>query len=461
MLPTFFLSTALMGIPPQSPLTEELQTETALPAYHDALKGFSLDVQEVSIPGHPNAWVLRTPEIPVVSIHLAFRHAGEKSENKHGVCGMIEDLMTAGAGSRDARAFKRFLLAENIRIATNYDQDHFYITLKSTDQKIDLLFEVLRDLLLHLRFDKKEIAKAIATRMTMLQQSLHSEDSVAQNHLYRAAYQQHPYGTSIQQVLVTTPTITAQDMRAHMKRFFTKDRLEMVICGNIEITDIENRIPTYLDALEYHAPELPHPAYVPPQLSGDTHTIAMDIPQSEIVFYQEGIERHDPDFMAAYILNHILIGGGFESRLWNEVREKRGLAYGISARIDSYAHSTLWSGSTSTHHKHVQEVIRLIQEEWQKVYTHGVQEHELQFAQDQLMGALPLRFTQTNQIAAHLLTFKLANLEHTYPNKRNDLIHRITLEDINRVAKRLLTPDKLSFIVVGRTQTPPSLETSE
>jgi zinc protease len=169
-------------------------------------------------------------------------------------------------------------------------------------------------------------------------------------------------------------------------------------------------------------------------------------------FAQAGVEREDPDFFAAYVLNHILGGGGFESRLVTEVREKRGLTYGVYSYLSDKDAAQLWAGSVSSANNRVAEAITVIRDQWARLREEGVTEDELRDAKTYLTGAYPLRFEGNSQIANIAVSMQMDGLSPDYIANRNDMVEAVTLEEINRVARERLNPEQLTFVVVGQPE---------
>jgi zinc protease len=175
----------------------------------------------------------------------------------------------------------------------------------------------------------------------------------------------------------------------------------------------------------------------------------MAVPQSAIVFAQNGLKRIDPDFYKAYVLNHILGGGGFTSRLYNEIREKRGLAYSIGSYLNPSRHAGLLQGYGGTANKRVGETLKVLKKEWRLMANNGVEAKTLSDAKTYLIGSYPLRFTSSGNIAAILVSMQLEDLGIDFLDQRNSIISSISLEDVNTTAKKLLDPDNLVIVVVG------------
>jgi zinc protease len=175
----------------------------------------------------------------------------------------------------------------------------------------------------------------------------------------------------------------------------------------------------------------------------------LPIPQSVVTFGQPGIKRDDHDWYAAYVVNHILGGGGFSSRLTTEVREKRGLAYSVYSELDPMQHSGVILGGVATQNDRVAQSIDIIRAEWRRMRDAGPTEKELDDAKTYLTGSFPLSLDSTGHIAGILVAIQRDSLGIDYLERRKTLIESVTLDDAKRVAHRLLDPDKLSFVVVG------------
>jgi zinc protease len=203
-----------------------------------------------------------------------------------------------------------------------------------------------------------------------------------------------------------------------------------------------------LGALPANGPNLPSAA--PFLLSGGETVVPYDTPQSVARFGHVGIKRTDPDFFAAFVMNQVLGSGGFGSRLMDEVREKRGLTYGVYSYLALREHANLVMGQVSSSNDSIAEAISVIRDEWAKMAENGVTEQELAQAKTYLTGAYPLRFDGNARIANILAAMQFDHLPIDYIDTRNSKVEAVTLEDIQRVSKRLLKPEDLHFIVVGQ-----------
>ncbi len=398
-------------------------------------------------------WHVETPDIPVLTISICFRNAGDKNDPEglkgltEFMCGMLDE----GAGIYNSGNFKALLLEKNIRLSISQNSDSVFITLRSTKDNIKDLFDILTMILMAPRFDDDAMARVREQILTSLNQSLHSEGQVASDTFNQQAFKNHPYGRSTIVEIEGIKKIKREDIQKYLKERLARDQIKITSAGNLTVNELKN----YLDNALKELPEKAVPSTVKdvePIYTGDITVIPMDIPQSLILFYQPGIKRHDKDFYAAYVLNKILGDGGFKSRLWDEVRENRGLAYGIDSDLRWIQHSEYMVGSTATANANAGQVVEIIREQWRKVKESGVTQKEKDFVIERLTGAFPLGFSSTPQIVGLLNNYQQDDLEADFINKRNEMMRRVTLEDLNRLARNLIQPDKLSFIIVGKPE---------
>jgi zinc protease len=178
--------------------------------------------------------------------------------------------------------------------------------------------------------------------------------------------------------------------------------------------------------------------------------IEMGVPQSVAVFGLGAMPRKDPDFLTAFVVNHILGGGGFSAKLMEEVREKRGLAYSVYTYLQPYHHTSIMLGSVATKNASMAESIDIIRKELKKMAEQGPTADDLAAAKSYLTGSYALRFDTDLKIAAQLLGLMQEGFGPEYVENRNKLIDAVTIEDAKRVAARLLQPDNLVVTIVGK-----------
>ena len=396
-------------------------------------------------------WFVATPDIPVFTIALNISKAGSAYDPQglSGLTAFLSGLLDEGAGDMKASDFKRYLLENNINLSIGQNENNFTISLRTTQDKAKEALELVQLILTNPRFDEDTVALVRQQMLMSLSQSLHSEHTVVHELAVSKLFKDHPYNRPIGKMIAELPLINVTDLKKFMSTHFCRDQIQISAAGAID----KQQLMDLLDKTLGHLPEKSTAAGINdiiPVFDGKVTVKNMDIPQSVVMFYQPGISRQDPDFYAAYVLNKILGDGNFESRLWNEIREKRGLAYGIGTDIIWNKHTFYLTGGTATQNKNVMDVIKIIREQWQELCDKGVSEAELAFVKQRLIGSYPMSFASTRQIVNIMAAYQSDNLGADFINKRNDLIAAVTLDDVNRVARKLLKPDSLTFFIVGK-----------
>jgi zinc protease len=320
--------------------------------------------------------------------------------------------------------------------------------LKTLSENIDTAFELLRLGLTEPRFDPDPVARVRSSIVVSLARKAENPNAIASRLWWKNAFEPHPSARPSDGTPEGVQAVTVDDMRRFMKERIARDVLTVAVVGDIT----PERLASLLDATFGKLPAKAAPADIPEtsvQRGGRTLLVKKPIPQSVVSFGQPGLKRDDPDWYAALVMNYILGGGGFTSRLTTEVREKRGLAYGVYSYLAPLDHAGILLGGVATKNESVAESIDIIRQEWQRMRDSGPTEAELDGAKTYLTGSFPLQLDSTDHIAAILVDIQQNKLGIDYLDRRNALINGVTLADARRVAKALLKPDALTFVVVG------------
>ena len=410
----------------------------------------AIDVEKVTTLGGIEAWLIRDHNNPIISLRFSFRGGGALDPEKRlGLANMAASTMDEGAGKLDSQTFQKTLQNKAIRIQFSASMDNFGGRLQTLVRHQDLAFKLLRLALTQPRFDREPIERIRSQILVQLKREEENPHSIASRALRRALYGNHPYGRSIKGTPVSLKSITGADLRDFVKRRIAKNNLVIGVVGDITRTKLETILEDTFGNLPKKAVDWQLPNR---QVNADGRTIVIKkkVPQSAILFAGRGLLRDDPDFYAAFVMNHILGGGGFTSRLYKEIREKRGLAYSISSGLNPRQASATIVGGAGTANARVRETLDIIKAEWQRMSDHGVTDKELKDAKTFLTGAYPLRFTESERIARMLVGLQLANLGDDYIKNRNTLIKEVSRDDVGRIAKKLLDAERLVTVVVGQ-----------
>lgn len=415
-----------------------------------------IEIEEVTSPGGITAWLVEDHSIPFTALELRFRGGTSLDDpDKRGAVYLMSGLIEEGSGEMDARTYARELEALAASFRYNAGDDTVSISARFLTENRDEVADLLRETIHEPRFDQDAVDRVRAQILSGLRSDQTDPNEIAGRSFAQMAYGDHPYGSEGKGTIESVSALTRDDVVAAYESVFAKDRLYVGAVGDITAEELGALLDTLLADLPETGKPIPGKANV--TISGGISVVEFDTPQSVALFGHAGIDRDDPDFFAAYILNHILGGGGFESRLMQEVREKRGLTYGVGTYLVPKDLASVYLGSVSSANDRIAEAIEVIRNEWAHAATEGVTQKELDDAKTYLTGAYPLRFDGNGQIAGIMVGMQMEGLPIDYIATRNDKVNAVTLEDVNRVASELLDPDGLHFTVVGK---PVGLETT-
>ncbi len=414
-----------------------------------AAPAWAVPIEKVISPGGIEAWLVRQETVPLISLEFAFvGGASQDPANKPGVANMVSALMDEGAGDIDSRAFHERLEGKAIELNFRAGRDYFNGSLRMLNEHRDEAVNLMQLALTAPRFDTKDVDRIRGQIISSFQRDATSPNAISSKRWWATAFPNHPYGREANGTLESLPTITADDLRAYVKRVVARDRLKIAIVGNLDVAAAGVLIDRIFGQLPAKSDLTPVPV-VDMQGLGQRITVDLDVPQTVITFGRKGVFRQDPDFMTAYVLDHILGGGSFSSRLYSEIREKRGLAYGISDSLVWLKGTALMIGGTATRADRAAETLQVIDSEVKRMADEGPTADELAKAKSYLKGAYALNLDTSNKIAGALLQIQLDNLGIDYMDRRSAMIDAVTLEDTKRVAQRLLKGGML-VTVVGR-----------
>ena len=410
-----------------------------------------IQIEKVTTPGGLKAWLVEEHSIPFTALEIWFK--GGTSLDRDGKRGAI-NLMTAtleeGAGDLDALGFTR--AKERLAADFDYDvsDDTLTVSARFLTENRDEAMALLRDSLISPRFDQDAIDRVRGQVVSIIRSDEKDPNDMAGRSFETQAFGDHPYGTDSNGTIESITALSRDDILNAHADTMTRDRIYIGAVGDITAEELS----TLLDDLLADLPETgaAMPEEIEPMLTGGVTVVPYETPQSVALFGHSGVERTNEDFFPAYVLNTVLGGGGFESRLMTEVREKRGLTYGVYSFLVDKDYSDLWMGQVQSANDRVAEAIDVIKAQWADVAENGITEEELEAAKKYLTGAYPLRFDGNGRIANIITGMQIQGLPIDYSATRNDRINAVTLDQIKDVASRYLKPDDLRFVVVGQPE---------
>jgi len=416
-----------------------------------AAPALATTIERVVSPGGIEAWLVHEPAVPMIAIDFAFvGGAAQDAPAKGGTATLVASLLDEGAGDLDAKTFHARLERKAIELGFQAERDTLRGTLRTLTENKDEAFEYLRLALTQPRFDQSDVEVIRAQILSMLRRATTSPTDIANLRWWQVAFADHPYGRPVNGTLESVPAVTIADLKDYTHRVLARGSLKVAVVGDIDAETVKAMLDRVFGELPAQ-PDLKPVPNVSPQGLGRRIVVKLDVPQAVVAFGGPGIARKDPDFMAAYIVNHILGGGAFSSRLYQEVREKRGLAYSVYDSLVWLNHSALFLGGTATRADRASETLEVIDKEIHRLAEEGPTEDELTKAKAYLNGSFVLNLDTSSKIAALLVQLQLDGLGIDYFSRRPEMINAVTLEDARRVAKRMLDGGML-VTVAGRPE---------
>ncbi len=420
----------------------------------------AMTIEKIVSPSGIEAWLVREKAVPLITLNYAF-HGGATQDDadKSGTGHFAADLLDEGAGDLDAKTFHERMENHAIELGFQVGRDYFHGSLRALNEHRDEAFGLLRLALSSPRFDSDAIERVREQELAILQRDTTNPNDLAGRRWWQTAFPDHPYGRESKGTLEFMPRIAANDLRNYVRRVFARNELKVSIVGDVDAKTAGALIDRAFGALPEKNDLKPVPNATPRGL-GRRIVIDVDVPQAVVTFGGPGIARNDPDFMAAYIVNHILGGGTFSSRLYREVREKRGLAYGVSDSLVWFRSAAVLLGGTATRADRTADALSVIENEIKRMAADGPTPDELAAAKSFLKGSYALSLDTSGKIAVQLTQIQIDNLGIDYIQRRSALIDAVTIEDAKRVARRLYGAGML-VTVAGRPKGLTSTETTE
>jgi len=408
-----------------------------------------LNIKEVTSPGGITAWLVEDHTIPFTALEIQFRGGTSlDSPEKLGAVNLMTALIEEGAGDMDSQAFAeaRDGLAANFSFEAGGDS--VGVSVRFLTENRDPAVALLREALVNPRFDQDAVDRVRGQVLSILRSDEKDPGTIAGNTFDKLAFGNHPYGAPDDGTIETVTALTRDDILASYKGALAGDRIYVAAAGDITAAELGPLLDRLFGDLPATGAALPPRAewLLPPGQS----VVDFPTPQSTVLFGHVGVPRDDKDFFAAFLLNEVMGGGRFTARLMSEVREKRGLTYGIGTYLVPMDQSEMLLGQFSASNDKVAEAIDVIRAEWSRIASEGITPDELAATKTYLTGSYPLRFNGNSPIARILVGMQMEGLPIDYAVTRNAQIEALTMDDIKRVAQRIFLPEALHFVIVGQ-----------
>ena len=410
-----------------------------------------IDIQQVTSEAGFEAWLVEERSIPFVAIEVIFLGGAVLDDDDAlGATSLMTELLSEGAGDLDTQGFAAAVEATAGSIRFDAGRDSVSLRLRALSENRDEVMALAHKALTEPRFDDAALNRVRARTIAALERDARNPNTIAARTFNALAFEGHPYSRPTDGTPDSVAALTRDDIVAAHEAALTRDRVLVGAAGDISADELGALMDELLSDLPEAAVDLPD--YAEFTAPGGITVVDHAGPQSVISFGHAGLMRDDDDFMAAFVMNEIFGGGRFGTRLMHELRTVRGLTYGVGTSLASGQHGDSFQGRLSTDNARAAEVVELLRAEWEWLAEGGITQDDLARVQTYLTGAFPLRFDGNASIAGVLASMQLQGFDIDYVNERNDLVRDVTLEDVERVAERMIDPEGLHFVIVGRPQ---------
>ncbi len=410
---------------------------------------WAVDIQKVTSKQGITALLVEDYTVPLVAMSFTFKGgAAQDAIGKEGTAELMATMLDEGAADLTSQQLQEALDDAGLNYSFNAGRDTFSGSAQTIVDDSAQGFDLLRKMLVEPRFDTEPMERMKASLSNNLRQQETQPDAIAGKAMRELVYGDHPYGRPSSGTLETVAALQPDDLKSYHQRVFARDNLIVGVVGAISPEDLIDMLDTVFGDLPENAQLTPVPE-ITVETGEDWH-IELDTPQTSISFTLPGIKRDDEDFFAAYLMNYVLGGGSFSSRLYDEVREKRGLAYGVGTYLSLNDHSGLLGGGSATQADRAQQTVDIILAEVKRMAEEGPTQEELDRAKAYITGSYAISNLDTSsKIASVLVAIQESDLGIDYMDRRAGYVAAVTLDDVKRMATELLSADP-SVVTVGR-----------
>jgi zinc protease len=409
-------------------------------------------IQDITTPSGIKAWLVEDHAVPLVTINFMVKGgAAADGATKAGLTTVATQMLLEGAGQYDSLAFSKQLDEYAVRLSFNTGRDYFSGTLQTLTENLPKAIELASLALTQPRLDKTSFARVKAQQLSSLQAANQNPAEQAKKLWWRTAFKGHPYSVPTEGEMATVEKLTLKDVQEFAATRLGRNALIISVAGAVN----KEQATAIVEGIFGNLPVITVPAPVAVQAvqkSGNTVVEKVSLPQSVAIFGQTGVRRIDKDYYAATLLNYVIGGGGFASRLMHEVREKRGLTYGIGTALSDTIAQPLFFGQVSSANETVTEALTLTKQILADIAKNGITAQELQDAKDHENGSFPLDLDNTDRLASLASAMQYYDLPKDFLEKRESLISAVTLDQINQLAAKVFHSDALVIAIVGNPQ---------
>lgn len=403
----------------------------------------AFNVQEFTTPKGIKVRYRHDATTPVIAVCFSFDAGSAYDKNGlEGTATLLASMMTEGTHKRDGEELSALLQDLAVDLSYTASTEYFSGSLTTLRENKDKAFDLLKETFFDSSYAPEAFDRVRKKRLTVLAMKEHDPNYQVSAHMRRLLYGNHPYSKPSLGIVSSVHQIELSNLKDFFKNF-SRNGLLVSIAGNISKDEIEKHIDDVFDSLPEASSLDPIPDIgklsFPMKLVIEQH-----IPQTVMGFAQKGLLCKDPDYMTFYLLNRIL-----SERLWLQVRDKKGLAYVVYSAPVVTKKAGFLTGGCGTKNETAALAMNSILENIKDIKEKGFSEDEFQEAKSYLLGSYILNFEDTPTVASIILGLFQMGYPVEYVDIRNDLMQRITKEQAQEVAKKVLAPDHMGFVFYG------------
>ncbi|HRD66084.1 MAG TPA: pitrilysin family protein [Candidatus Competibacter sp.] len=392
-------------------------------------------------------------ELPMVDAQVLF-NAGSIRDGEHpGLAMLTNALLEEGAGDWSADVIADRLDRTGAQLSTGSRRDSAWVSLRSLvdPRYLQPAVETVARLLKEPAFAPDAVERVRKQMLTALQERAQSPGAIAQDAFYKALYGDHPYGSPPEGTTASVNAITRADIQNFWRRCYVAANAAVTIVGDLDRPAAEQLANVLAGGLVL-GEAAPPPPPVPPVSASRTIRIPYPSSQSHILIGQVGVNRADPDYYALYLGNHVLGGNGLVSQLSQEIREKRGLAYGAYSAFSPMRQAGPFLINLQTRNDQVETALQVAQTALREFTANGPGAQALEEARQNITGGFALDLAGNGKLAGALGLIAFYGLPLDYLQNYIDTMNGITLEQTKTAWQRRIQPDKLITVIVGGGQ---------
>ncbi len=414
---------------------------------------YAVEVKEVTSESGIKAWLVEEHALPLIAVKIAFKDSGNAYDlpGKEGRANIMAAMLTEGAGDMDARQFSEAIESRAIALEAAVEEDNFHVSMETLSEHAETAFSYLALALTSARFDSDAMDRTRRQMQSILAQQEQSPGYQLMQAWQQSAFPGHPYSNPMVGTKKSIAGISKDDLKFYQSHFLTRENMVIAVVGDITPDALKRLLDDQLANLP--ATYAPDTKVTDTKVAAGTspQTVSFDIPQTMIMFGLPALKRSDPEYYSAHVMNHILGGGGtLNSKLGKALRGERGLTYGVGTYLDPAPHGQSWRGRFSTRNEEAGKALAVLNETLKKFSEGDISQADLDDAKKFIMGSFVLNLDSNADVANFLLTMQLQDLGMDYLNRRNEYMQAVTLDDVKQSAKKLITPDSLLLVMVGK-----------